>query len=554
MSVAAAPLPRRLRARGDALAGRVGLDAVELGCLLVLCVTANVILIALLTKGRPLSGADGLLAADQLQYFTWIREASEHGLIGNRFDLARGDRVFLHPGFLVTGAFHKLTGLSIPASYLLLWKPTAIGLTFYGCLRYVRRLLPAGGRRHVGLVLALFAIAPASFIVAWTGAGGKLWQYRFDFISGEMWSGQYLWGYLMTGVAVFTMPLVLLALERWRASRRPRTLAAATLGALLVGWLQPWQGATLALIVVGVEGWRWWRSGQRPAPALAAVLLAIAVPAGYYFFLSHFDAAWERAGEANQAGAQREWSWPWWAVVLTLLPLAAPAALAYRRSVATPDWQSVAVRVWPLAALAVYVLPLGTFPYHAFQGLTLPLAILAVQGATSVWPRPPLAAVLAALLVMTVPGFIHKIEAASGAVKRAGDPFFVFPDEVRALDALERDPRPGGVLGPTYAGYMIPYRTGRESYIGQFSWTPDWDRRQKIADGLFEGPMRAAEARRVVPRTNARFLFGDCRPGVRDLEPILRPLLERVQRFGCATVYTLRERPGMARAAGRPDE
>ena len=68
-----------------------------------------------------------------------------------------------------------------------------------------------------------------------------------------MWSGQYLWGYLMTAIAVFLMPLVLLGVERWRRERRPRTLGLSALGALLVCWLQPWQGATLALIVVGVE-------------------------------------------------------------------------------------------------------------------------------------------------------------------------------------------------------------------------------------------------------------------------------------------------------------
>ena len=58
------------------------------------------VLAALLTKGRALTGADGVLASDQLQYFTWIREASEHGLIGNRYDFAPDDRGFLHPGFL----------------------------------------------------------------------------------------------------------------------------------------------------------------------------------------------------------------------------------------------------------------------------------------------------------------------------------------------------------------------------------------------------------------------------------------------------------------------
>ena len=38
------------------------------------------------------------------------------------------------------------------------------------------------------------------------------------------------------------------------------------------------------------------------------------------------------------------------------------------------------MRVWPLAALAVYLAPVGTFPYHAFQGMSIPLAVLAVQG------------------------------------------------------------------------------------------------------------------------------------------------------------------------------
>ena len=46
------------------------------------------VLAALLTKGRALTGADGLLASDQLQYFTWIRQAGEHVLVGNEYDLA----------------------------------------------------------------------------------------------------------------------------------------------------------------------------------------------------------------------------------------------------------------------------------------------------------------------------------------------------------------------------------------------------------------------------------------------------------------------------------
>ena len=116
------------------------------------------VLAALLTKGRALTGADGLLASDQLQYFTWIRQAGEHGLVGNEYDLAPDHRVFLHPGFLLSGLLHAATGITVPLSYLL-WKPVAVGLLFWGVLRYARRLLPPGGARHAALILGVFARA-----------------------------------------------------------------------------------------------------------------------------------------------------------------------------------------------------------------------------------------------------------------------------------------------------------------------------------------------------------------------------------------------------------
>jgi hypothetical protein len=535
------------RSRLDRLLDRFGIDRFELGVLIALAGFSMIVFAALLTKGRALSGADGVLASDQLQYFTWIREASESWLIGNKFDFEPDSHVFLHPGFLVSGLIHAVTGLSVPLSFQL-WKPVAVLLMFFAALAYVRRLLEDRTQRRVALLLVLFSVMPASAAVAWTGWGGKLRQYSFDFISGEMWSGQYLWGYLMTGIAVFLMPLVLLGVERWRAEHRPRTLALSALGALLVCWLQPWQGATLALIVVGVEALRWWRGGERPAPALLAIPIAVAVPALYYWTLSVSDPAWELAAESNAAGSQATWTWPWWAMVLTVAPLAVPALLAYR--VKPRTWQDWAVRVWPFAVLLVYLQPTGTFPYHSFQGLAIPLSILAVQGVVSVWPRPRAWAVAAALVVMIVPGTIHKIDVAGESIQAAGDPYFVFEGEQQAMDALEADPRPGGVLAPAYSGHMLPYKTGREVYVGALSWTPDWDLRVRLTQGLFEEEIPRAQARHFVRATGARFVFVDCRPGLRDLRSELRPLLEEVRPYGCATLYVLRRHPGTVLTGG----
>jgi hypothetical protein len=122
----------------------------------------------------------------------------------------------------------------------------------------------------------------------------------------------------------------------------------------------------------------------------------------------------------------------------------------------------------------------------------------------------------------------------------------VFAGEQAALDALEADPRPGGVLAPAYGGHMLPYKTGREVYVGALSWTPDWETRVRETRALFETGLSPERARALVRRSGARFLFVDCRPGLRDLRTELRPLLEEVRRFGCATVYVLRPHAGTA--------
>jgi hypothetical protein len=536
------PRPNPLQALGR----RLGLEHFELAALAALVGVAFAVLLPLLTRGRPLSGADGIFPPDQLQYFAWIREASEHGLIGNLYDLAPGDRVLLHPGFLLSGLLHSLTGLSIPVSYQL-WKPVAIAVTFVGCLLYVRRLLPAGGQRAAGLVLALFSVMPASAAVAWTDWGGNFRSNTFDFISGEMWSTGFLWGYLMTAIAVFLLPLALLAIESWRDRRRPRTLWLAAGGALLIAWLQPWQAATLVFVVVAVEGVRFWRTRERPPAALLVVLAAVALPLLYYFVLSTEDPSWRLASEQNAAGAQPEWSWPWWAIVLTVAPLALPAALAYR--LPPRSWQEIAVRAWPLAALLVYLQPGGTFPYHAFQGLALPLAILAVQGVVSVWRRPRPALVVAALALLTLPGLAHKVEIAAKNIHRGEYPYFIEPDEHQALAALRDDPGPGGVLARRHAGYFIPYTTGRETYVGALSWTPNYGVRTAYTEALFAGGLTPRQARSFVRSSRARFLFREC-GNAAQVTRDLAPLIQRVRRFGCATVYVLRERPEMLEAVG----
>ena len=113
------------------------------------------------------------------------------------------------------------------------------------------------------------------------------------------------------------MPLGLLAYERGRAGggRRPLVLAAGC--GLVAAWLQPWQGATLILVLVGAELLSL-RRGRAAAPRrgadLALPVAATAAPLVYYWVLSRSDASWELAGVVNDFPR-----WPWWVTVLGLL-------------------------------------------------------------------------------------------------------------------------------------------------------------------------------------------------------------------------------------------
>jgi hypothetical protein len=516
----------------------VRLDRFEAGVLVALFALGVAPLAGLLvrvwSKGGLVTGADGFLVADPMQYLTWLREAGDHVAVANLYDLADGPYSFVHPGVVISGLLHR-AGLGEVAAYMV-WKPVAVLALVAGAVALTRRCLERCDDRRIALVVALFFASPVAALVGWSGIGGNDVKFDFDFISGELWPGTYLWGYLFTAVAVGLMPLGLLAYERGRGGGRQALLAAAAACGLSSAWMQPWQGATFALVLVVTE-LICLRRGRRPLAAmrdLALPLVATAAPLAYYYVLSTTDASWELAGAVNDFPR-----WPWWVTVLGLLPLALPAIPAYR--LPAPDFGSLALRVWPLAGVAVFYQPAGTFPFHAFQGLSLPLAVLAALGVRH-WLGEraiPLGAATAAVLLLCVVGITYRANELREAVNLGRQPFFLETAEHDALRSLERRPEPGGVLTPVYSGILVPAYTGRETYIGAGSWTPDFERRRVETEALFGGELTSAEARALVRRSGAAFLYSDCH-GRANIDRIVRAFTEPAERFGCATVYRVR--------------
>jgi hypothetical protein len=484
--------------------------------------------LALGTGGRTFVGPDGPDVADQLQYIAWIREAGEHVLFSNRFDLASDPRLFLHPMFVLSGLAWKL-GLSLPLTFLI-WKPVAVLALFAGFAAYVRRTVaPGGWVRPAALALALFAFAPAAWLLDWAGLGSPELRFQSLVVALEMFPAGYVWGLWPLAVSVGLMPVFLLCLEGLLdpGRRRPGRAAAwygggACAAGLLCSWLHPWQGLTLLVLAGGLVVWgRLWRR----APVLAAPLLATAAPLAYYFALTETDSSWAVVSQHPDN--------PHWGLFLALgvgpaLLLAAPGARGR-------DWdlQERALRLWPLAALAVYFALDTAWFYHALAGLTLPLAILGVRG----WRRlrVPRAVAAATVALLTLPGMVFYTQ----QLRESSAAHFVAADDAAALRAVEASPRPGGVLTTADLGGAVPALTGRRTWVGHPNWTPAYPDRAARAELLVTGRMDGRQARALVRSTSAAFLVAGCGRRGPDLRPLLGSLVVARARFGCATVYEL---------------
>ena len=477
--------------------------------------------------GRVWTGADSLWGVDQFQYQAWVRAASQHVLVSNLFVLHPTPSDYFQPAIAISGA---LTALGVaPWLSLLLWKPIAVVAVFFAAREYLYRTVEGRAARAAALALALFF---GSYTIVY-GSVGPI---------GDLFVGFLAWGYPFALLGLAAMLGSLLAYDRARGARRPSWIPGV-LGAAASS-VHPWNGALLIAVVLAAElamgGRRRVTRAQLALPIRTVGLTAI--PLIYYVLLGKADPSWRLAQAASKH------SFPLWSIALELAPLLLPALLAYRRYPAT--FLRAATMVWPLAAFAEFVVSTTRFaatPVHAFQGITLPLAVLAIVGLRDIgFKRLPYSLVLGGVLVaaFTVPATVSELSLAHRMVAfRPGDNNFITKSEQQALDYVADSRRPGGVVTRVYLGQLIPGRTGRRTYVGDCLWSqPGCPARMGDVHDLFVGNPKPAVARRFVAylvSRDARFLVEDCESNAK-LDDVLAPLITSVHHIGCASVYELR--------------
>ncbi len=538
--------------RRTAVAGRLGrawpsLTAIAIAAALVWALIPIALLAYhALGHGGVISGSTGPLAgADQLFYMDQIRQSAEHVLITDRFDLALGHAVYLNPLYLIGGLIWLL-GLPLQAAFWTLSLLAAPLLAFAVVTLAVRALL-SPRQRAAAVTLGLFYMSPLVPLLGWTGAVGPVASYQLLLPGGESMPAWQLWGYPHSGVAVGLLALALIgSASIARGNHSGRLVAGVSAAACLSAWLHPWQGATLAalLLILMLEG-----RSRRLVASLGIPLAATAAPLTYEYILEHTDRAWRIDSAQNSVVHV-----PWWALLAALGPIVA-AALPGIRALSPGPLRTVLI-AWPLVALAIYF---GTseFPYHALEGIAIPLGVLAAAG----WPRicdavrkraraltslgrtriALAGTVVAAALIAiaTIPGAAYEVKNFHDAERSGAAPYFLTPDDHDALSYLDHLKTAGGVLARDYIGMAVPAFTGRRTWVGEWTWTPDFAYRTAVAEDLMRGRFGPAQTQLLVARIGARFVLSDCGTAA-PLAQLLGPLVVSTRRFGCAAVYQVR--------------
>jgi hypothetical protein len=467
------------------------------------------------------TGTDGVYIVDQMQYLAWIRDASNHFLVSNLFVLRGSPHDYFQPAVVISGA---LTALGVPVWLsLLLWKPVAVLTFFFAVRAYARRSLAGVWQRRVVLVLTLFFGCFTYFYGNWT-------------VIGDLFPGFLTWGYTFGVTALAAMVWALVVYDQARLSGR-RWWLPGLLGATAT-LLHPWNGELLIFLVLAAEavlllGRRYGREYVR---LTAATVIGTGLPLVYYAILGKADINWKLAQLASKH------YFPLSAIVIAVLPLLLPALVAYRNRPVT--FLASATRCWPVAAFGIYLLSgtsLGATPLHAFQGITLPLAVLAVEGLQLLgWRRLRHPVLIGAVAVglFTIPTTLEELKVAhSLAAPTPGNANFIKRDENDALNYLASVKQPGSVLTRSYLGTVVPGRTGRQTYVGDCLWSePNCLGLTSNMQALFYGKLSESAARRFVVSSGARFVLADCSTTA-DMRTLLGPIIRSAHTFGCAAVY-----------------
>jgi hypothetical protein len=298
---------------------------------------------------------------------------------------------------------------------------------------------------------------------------------------------------------------------------------------------------------------------------LVTTAFAGSLPLAYYAILGKVDEAWRINGvQANDYVSGLSW----WTPIAILLPLLATSAFAYRFR--PSDFRTIAIRLWPVVALAelftIHITEAGNTATHSLKGITFPLAVMTVAVATPVFKRlaernrigaATLATAAVGLLI--IPGAIAQIRSQLEEMdtNSRGGYTYNTPHERDALAWLAKQKGPGGVYASSLFGSMVPWQTDRSTWVGHETWTPRFQGRSYFNENVLNGHLpelaNGLSPADVIKWTGARWVLQDCyHADVQRLNKFpklstqLRRIVVSTHKFGCTTIWEITPGKGPA--------
>jgi hypothetical protein len=476
---------------------------------------------------------------DTTQYLSWMRESGSRLLIENKLTSEPNARIFFNLQWWLLGRFARILGLPLLQVYQL-FRVLTIGLFVAVCYRFCRAYFRDRWKARIALLMAAVG-----------GGLGWVWVVAKQF-TGELLfpndvytiPGNTFFSLLAVPHVAFAAVIIIATLwlgfcavgrAQWRY-----TLAAGFL-ALLLGMshiydlVTVWAGlAVLGLLFVLRDGFSWGLSGR----LAGVVVLSLPAPL-YYGYISIFTPVWREA-LSQYDNLQTFTPDPFHLLIFMGLPLVV-ALFTFRGLVplkSLSQWQ-VFVRGWLVTGLLLVYLPLK-FQIMLLNGLQIPVALLAVEGLYDdvlPWAQERWRCVRSerglrwaglGFVALVLPLNLYLCAWRFVDLRRAEYPYFLYRDDVAALEWLEQNANPDDVvLTSLHVGHFLPGLSGTKAFLSSGVMTLDFVEKEEMVQRFFTSSTTDDQRRKIIETYGIQYvLSGPAERRLGDFDPATSALFE----------------------------
>lgn len=498
---------------------------------------------------------------DHTQYLSWYKAFQTEHVIPNRLTPEENPPLFFNLLWWSLARFGAITGLGYMAVYQIF---RVLSTIFFLVMIYVMtaRFFPDVLRRQTAfLVIALGAGLGWVLVVI-----KYLWGLADVPLPNNLYISEgntllCILGYPHFAEAAGFILAVFWLLLRGEERQSLRYALYAGVVALLLGW----QHAYDLIIVWGVPvvygGIRLLVDRQWPRYWFWAMLIVGVIscsPALYSVWLTSANPLWKEVlDQFDNAGIFSPR--PLHMLILMGIPLiAALVTLALRlrevvqvrRAVQPVAQREIFLVVWFIVGWALTYIPTD-YQVHMISSWQVPIGLLAVLGlfhyglpALSRWREPAsLAKPLAWLfVVLVIPTNLYLIAWRFVDLNRHDYPFFLYRDEVAAIDWLEAHASTDAIVLSGYeAGRYIPGLSGQRVFLGHWAQTVDFFAKREMVAEFFDATTSDARRQEILQAYGVEYVFyGQAERALGAYQPDDTDLLELVFSLPQAEVYVVR--------------